>query len=619
MRAWFCCALIIFLAACDQESIKKDQPASWEGSIGHVVVGGDSLDTAEFVDRRGGDQEEGGQADGAMSIISVADAAFDRALRLETLRLPIALNSLEASLNTKRDIEALSSCWLHLQARAAQPQIETGLARLLIAFQSNEPPDERLLAYEVFIEPTWTPIDLPFVVSDTIDAGAAKLVLGVGTQLQVIDVGDIALRCFGPDNPPADLPKTSFTYAGRADDAPWRVIAAGRIERYRQADLAIKVVDADDQPLPDAEIQVQMTRHAFKFGTAVDPDLLVGTKADGEANEDDRETIARYRKLLQELFNLVTFDKGMGWTSWSDEDAQGIGEEALKWGDSLGLDLRGRSLVPASWADLPAELQDKRDDPEAVRAAIRERIRNTVSALDGRLGAWDIADPPRGENGLIDVLGWEELGEWFRQARAASSDAKLFINENDVLAGDGLVQLAIMLEQLIQQEAPVDAIGIKGHFNEQPPSIQVLSDRLDQLASFDLPMMVTEFDMDTRDRALYADFLRDLMTLTFSHPSIEGFCLEGFWEGQQAAPGSSLYEQDWSITAAGEVYRDLVLRQWWTDDVARSNAEGDLVTRGFLGDYIVTARQGDLSATQTLTLDRDGASITLKLEKSSSG
>lgn len=614
MRGWFCCALIFFVAACDQEPVARGQLASWEESLGHLVVDGSSLEAVQF------DYREGAEAaDGNLSIVPVSDSEFDQALRLETLRQPATLDSLEASLTTHRDIEEGSSCWLHLKAKAAQPQVETGLARLSIGFQSVEPRAHQGLDHVIFVEPTWTSIDIPFSVGGPLETGEAKLVLGVGTQLQVIDVGDIAVRCFDPQKPPGILPRTSFTYEGRASDASWRKIAESRIDRYRRGDLAVKVVDANDEPVPDAEIQLQMTRHAFKFGTAVDTELLAGIGPGGEPSQYSEEDTTRYRKLLQELFNIVTFENGMNWASWSDTTQRRVTEDALAWVKSLDLELRGDRLVSGRWSDLPSDLQKKRDDPDVIRGALRDRISSLVGDLDGQIVEWDVVDHPPGHHELMDFLGWDEVDEWFQRARAAAPEPKLFLNESDVLAGDRLVQLVTMLGTLTERNVPIDAVGIKGHFYEQPPSIQVLSDRLDQLASFELPMMITEFDMETDDQALRADFMRDLMTLAFSHPSIEGFIFWGFWEGRQTLPEAALYKQDWTIKPTGEIYRNLVLDQWWTDDVALSNVDGDLLTRGFLGDYVITARKNDLSATATLSLGSDGASITLKLDKESSG
>ena len=47
-----------------------------------------------------------------------------------------------------------------------------------------------------------------------------------------------------------------------------------------------------------------------------------------------------------------------------------------------------------------------------------------------------------------------------------------------------------------------------------------------------------------------------------------------------------------------EVYKDLVFRQWWTDEKGVAGEDGALTLRGFLGDYEVEARVGCKFATQ---------------------
>ena len=45
--------------------------------------------------------------------------------------------------------------------------------------------------------------------------------------------------------------------------------AAARIESHRKADAVVRVVDAGGQPVPDVEVQVEQTRHAFLFGSNI--------------------------------------------------------------------------------------------------------------------------------------------------------------------------------------------------------------------------------------------------------------------------------------------------------------------------------------------------------------
>ena len=601
MRVGFLAVAALVLVACDQVTIAEPE-TSWTGSIGRLVADGEDPENLEIARADGAGAEHG-----RLTRVPVEDADVGVAVRLETLGQPSRMESLQARLVTRADMEANDACWLRFDARAVQPQVELGLGRLSIIVRSTEAGLEPLVHQSIYLEPVWTPIDLAFTVPAGLDAGEAEVVFGFGTQLQVVDVGGVSMRCFQDETILDRLPRSRFSYAGREPDAAWRATAEKQIERYRKGDLTIDVTDASGQPVADAEIHIQMSRHAFTFGTAVDADRLAGT--------DDEAATTAYRKTLGELFNTVSIDDRLRWNVWADEVERRTTEEALAWVRSIGLDLRGRGLVPTDSADLPDALQEKREDPEAIRQAVREGVEATAGSLEERIGAWEVVDRPRERHDLLDLLGWDELGTWFQLARSAAPEARLVLNESDILSGDRMAELAALLGGLIGESVPIDHIGVQGHFGAQPPPIQVLSDRFDQLASFDLPLVVTAFDMTTSDRDLHQDFTRDFLTLAFSHPSVQGFVFARFWD-DEARTDSAMYRSDGTITPIGKVYRDLVLRTWWTDIVAASNADGELSSRVFQGDYMISARKGDQSAAATLRLGPEGAKVTLTLAAS---
>jgi GH35 family endo-1,4-beta-xylanase len=602
MRLWVLALAALLLAACDEVTLVAPG-AAWNGSIGRLVVDGADPEAFEFVHRDGA-----GPQQGRMTLVAVEDRAVGKAARLETLGLPPRMESLQARLVSTADMDADAACWLRFDVRAVQPQIELGLGRLAIMVRPTAPEGAPLLERTFYVEPVWTPVDLIFAAGDALDAGEAEVVFAVGTQLQVVDVADVSLRCFDDARALQRLPGTSFSYAGREPDAPWRATAASQIERYRKGDLAIEVKDGSGQPVADAEIHIQMSSHAFTFGAMIERAML----ADSASNDGEDRT-GSYKKNLQELLNAVTFDRGLRWTAWEDSEQRPVTEQALSWVHSLGLDLHGRDLVSASSADLPPALLEKKADPAAIRAAIREGVTSAAADLEGRIAAWHVVDKPRDHHDLLDLVGWEELPGWFRLARAAAPSAKLGLNESDVLAGDRMAELASLIGNLMEEEAPIDRIGVEGRFDVQPPPIQVLSDRLDQLASFGLPLVITAFDMATADQALQQDFTRDFLTLAFSHPSVEGVVFGRFLDDQASRAGSALLRSDGTISPIGSVYRDLVLQSWWTDILARSNAEGELSSRVFQGDYVISARKDNLAATTTLNLGAEGAKVTLTL------
>jgi hypothetical protein len=74
-----------------------------------------------------------------------------------------------------------------------------------------------------------------------------------------------------------------------------------------------------------------------------------------------------------------------------------------------------------------------------------------------------------------------------------------------------------------------------------------------------------------------------------------------------------MFRTDWSKRPGEEAYEDLVLNQWWTRAEGQTNGQGDYQTRGFLGDYEVSATAGGKSTLVEAKLTADGQNLTLIL------
>jgi hypothetical protein len=66
-----------------------------------------------------------------------------------------------------------------------------------------------------------------------------------------------------------------------------------------------------------------------------------------------------------------------------------------------------------------------------------------------------------------------------------------------------------------------------------------------------------------------------------------------------------MWRKDWSITPQGAAYRDLVFNKWWTRTSGKAGSDGTFITRGFFGDYEITAG-GD---TKTVSLYKKNKSL----------
>jgi endo-1,4-beta-xylanase len=232
---------------------------------------------------------------------------------------------------------------------------------------------------------------------------------------------------------------------------------------------------------------------------------------------------------------------------------------------------------------------------------------------------WDVINEPFANHDLMDILGREEMVEWFKMAKNLDPKPRLFINDYPSLDGAAtsnphLNHFYDTITFLQKNGAPLEGIGFQGHFgsNVVPPE-RVLSG-LDRFAKFGLPIAITEFDMDTQDEDLQARYMRDFLTATFSHPSVDSVIMWGFWEGRHWMPNAALYRQDWSIKPHGQVWLDLVKKAWWTNAQGATNTKGEYSTRGFYGDYIVTVNANGKTKTVNAKLQKGKSGpVTIKL------
>ena len=276
------------------------------------------------------------------------------------------------------------------------------------------------------------------------------------------------------------------------------------------------------------------------------------------------------------------------------------------------------SYADPRWFDCLFWLQELKDDPPALAKAVTDNITDEVAALRGKLVEFDVINEPYSNHDLQDILGDEAMVAWFKAARAADADLKLYINDYSIVSGGGMDRAhqdhyERTISYLLDKGAPLDGIGIQSHFgNALTPPVRVLK-ILDRYAAFKLPIQITELDVDIPDERLQADYLRDFMIAAFSHPAVEGIFMWGFWEGRHWRPTAALYRRDWSIKPNGQAWLDLVQRQWTTDARGRTDSAGQFAARGFLGRYTITVEQGGKTSTRSVELARPGSAVTITL------
>jgi uncharacterized protein (TIGR03437 family) len=538
---------------------------------------------------------------GTLSTVAVSGMPFARALHVKTGAVPATANAWDirprcfTTLAARQDDVVAVTFWMRA---IAAPD---GLGLTSFVLERNDSPYTKSVTYTAAAGADWKLFEVPFTMAETYAANAYNFSFWVTFANQEIEIGGIAILDYGPGIPFSELGLSTWPYAERAADAPWRAAAAARIDRYRKGDLAVIARDDSGQPIPGAAVHVKMNRHAFGFGTAVAGDILMNSGADGQ----------KYRDALKRLFNKVVTENVLKWPpfeSWGRAQA----DYMLPWFAANGFAMvRGHNVIWPSATYLPTDVQTMLKatpvDAGALRARVNKHLADVMAYTKGKVTEWDVLNEAYTNRDLQAVLGDAEMTSWFRQARTADPAVKLYINDYNILEAGGYDMQHIngyagIIQNMLASGAPIDGIGLQSHFdsNLTPPS-RVL-ELLDQFAAFGKDMQVTEFDVSVADEQVQADYTRDFLTVCFSHPAVKGFMIWGFWEGAHWKPSAAMIRRDWSTKPNYDAWNDLIYRQWWTDTRGVTASDGVFRTRGFLGDYDIEVTINGVTKTYPLTL-----------------
>lgn len=595
-------AAIFFISAL--ESFGQEIPAG-----GQILVAGDIATSGSFYSNNTSDGIVATRA-----TVDVEGQAFPQATRIDVLNpTGTAWSSALRGTNVV-DVQDGDVVLLHLFMRTIRTTSETGTASCQVYVEGPSPDYTKSISQQIFAGTEWVEWFLPFEVVGSYVAGQFNVNFGFGAseRPETFELGGIEVIHYGKSRTLAEMPRTSFQYDGRAPDSPWRIDAAKRIEQYRKGNYDLRVLNKDGLPVPGASIRVKLENHAFHFGTAFPASLVFGNPT--------------FRSKLLELFNAGSTENDLKWPPWDGEWGSDFNRPqtlaALEHLHDAGLHLRGHVLVWPSNRNLPGSIRplvDARDPgvPEQVLAHIEDVVVPTREFLQ----EWDVLNEPFDNNDLMNIYGDEVMIDWFEEARSLHPSAKLFINDYAIIAANGTAtehqnHYEDTIRYLVGNGAPVDGMGMQGHFSASPTGITKAWSILNRFADAfpGLAIKITEFDVDTDDEELQADYTRDFLTLIFSHPAATGFQFWGFWEGAHWRPKAAMYRMDWEEKPNAVAYRTLVQETWQTDETRSTGTNGRVLGRGFLGTYDVEITIDGRTFNESIVIEAGGTTKDLVVD-----
>ncbi|MBN2195697.1 MAG: endo-1,4-beta-xylanase [Polyangiaceae bacterium] len=543
------------------------------------------------------------------SIVEVDGEEFNEAARAIVLRGSANTWDVQLQTRTVNQVEKGDVLLATFSFRVTQAEAGGGDGDTEFVFELGREPYSKSVSYPVRGGRDWKTIRVPFVSANTFKPGEAQAIFRLGYPPQTIEIGGVTLENFGKQLALADLPMTRPSYRGMALDAAWRAAAEARIEKVRKAELKVVVRD-QGKVVSGANVHLTLKRHAFAFGTAATAARVL----------DQSEP--KYLETLTELFNTVTLENDLEWRAVAGDSGAGYSAERTRSAIDLlaqrGIPVRGRALVRPAWDAVPRTLEKDAKNPAKLRQAVEGHLRDLLGTYGTSVTTWTVVDSPYDRRDILEVLGDEAMGDWFKLARSLAPKAELVLDTTGALNTGGLPDrqresAESVLRQLLIAGAPVDAIGVQAQYASKLTAPEEIVATIERLGQQGKPVIVTRFDPLLEDTVLGGDYLRDFYIAVFSSPAAKGITLWGFWDREHWKNRAALYHTDWSTKPAADQYRDLMLKRWHTDVQGQTDAQGTFTARGFLGDYTVEAAVGGRSANGEVSLVAGGATLELKM------
>lgn len=545
-------------------------------------------------------------------IVKVTDnPEFTRAFHVQTIRKPEHQYSFEIVYPIQSEVKKGDVLHITFWLKAVAASDEANEAQTNVCFQQYGWPWKKSLrtAASLAVGQGWKKFEFPFRSQGEYPPGKSLVSFEFGFRPQTIELGGIQLINYGKSKKVEELPITRLTYEGREKDAKWRQEAFDRIEKIRKDDIEIQIVDSSGRPVKDAAVDMKMTKHLFPFGSEVNAYEIVG--------KGKWKTGGKYSQTFKEMFNLGMIGHRLCWPSWEDNPKPGI--EAAEWLKQQNVDVWAGHLIWPTY--LPEKAQNTLLSAESLRKMCCKHIADETRRLREIVDTWFVLNEVNGKDGqaFIDRVGKKAMIDFYHAARKSDPDARLIINDCGIVTCKGSNReqqdrYYNVIEYLLKNGAPLDGMGIQSHFRQDLTSIEKVKEILDRFARLNIDILVTEYDITAPDEQLQADYTRDYLIMTFSHPSIKGFCNWGFWESSHWSPQAALLRSNWLLKPAGKIWMDLVYNKWWTMEKGSTDEEGIFKTRGFKGKYIVTVQHGKTQSSKEFILNDCGATLKLILD-----
>ena len=217
------------------------------------------------------------------------------------------------------------------------------------------------------------------------------------------------------------------------------------------------------------------------------------------------------RRLLFANFNTVTPENCMKPVSLQPAEGRFCFAKAdalVEMAHANGLAVNGHTLL---WHSQCPDWFFNDDGRPAGRELVLQRMRAHIAAVAGhfagKVQSWDVVneaidnkDEYLRKSKWLNSIGEDFIAEAFIAARKADPHAKLFYNDYDIERQPKRDKALRLIRELKQRGAPIQGIGIQGHWKLDHIPFQAIEDAILAFHAEGLNIAITELDIDVGKR-----------------------------------------------------------------------------------------------------------------------
>lgn len=407
------------------------------------------------------------------------------------------------------------------------------------------------------------------------------------------------------------------------------------IENNRKGRFNLKIVRENGESVPGAKVSVNQKSHEFRFGANI---FMIDEFENEEKNE-------LYKKSFAEVFNMATLP--FYWDATEPEKGKtryAKGSEKLyrrppidlciEFCEKHGIEPREHAL--AYEAFFPSWL--KNASVTDVKLALENRFKEISERYKDKIPTIEVTNEMEWKEGKTAFYKEPDYIEWcFKTAEKYFPANQLVVNEwsglpwtDRCMATD---KYYAYIEANMLKGARIDAIGMQYHMffraeNEYEATRAYynpknLYEHMDLYSNFGKPLQITEvtvpaYSNKPEDEDLQAEILEKLYSIWFSHPNVEQIIYWNLPDGYAAfAPqgdmtvGENYYyggllRFDLTPKPAFLKLKELIQKQWHTEESLATDACGETEINGFYGDYEVSVEALGKTVTKKISLLKKG-------------